>query len=489
MPTMFARAAWRPAILSLVFLLIFLPGCVASDSSGDEETEAQDTETPTAEEAQPAEEQQEQEEEKEKKPRKERSTSVTAAPVIRGDLVLPVVAEGSIRARRTAEIKFEIGGRVTDVWIKEGQKVRKGQKLAGLDDREYRLALEEAESRYLQALGQLAVEEEGYSQEEEAERTLSGQRAELARLEQEGVITHRERLDRELELGMDAVRDGAYRRELLEVRSGLAAARGDATRARLDIERTLLTAPFDGVISGLPLSPGERVQPGERLCRLVDDVDIEAAVGVLESDLGAVRKGRRVFLSIPALSEVLPAKVDVVSPDVDESSRTCLVLMRLRSDEGRVKPGMFVQASIAGQIHSDRLLVPKEAILSRDGRPVIFKVDGDRARWVYVQVGLRNDHLVEITRIDQGGPLEPGTLVVVDNHLTLTHDAKVKVKKTVEVTDPWTPPRPGTELMLRAALQRPDRGHDGLRRAGAGRRAELLSGSRWICFPRSPTRG
>jgi RND family efflux transporter MFP subunit len=448
---LFQGGGWRPAFaLSLALLLMLLPAGCASDSEGSEETPADGDAAQTAadaangddkdkkkeSDADKAEGGEEEKKKKKKKPRKERPTSVTAAPVIQGELVVPVVAEGSVRARNAADVNFEISGRVTNVWVREGQRVRKGQKLVSLDDREYVLALEEAESRYLQALGQLAVEEEGYDQES-AERQLSEQRAELAQLESDGTITRDERLDRELELGMEAVRDGAYRRELLEVRSGLAAARGDATRARLDIERTVLVAPFSGVITGLELNPGERVQAGQALCRLVDDVNIEAAVGVLESDLGSVRVGRKALLSIPALADMLPVKVDVVSPDVDEDSRTCKVLMRFRSRDGRVKPGMFVRAAIAGEVHTDKLLVPREAILTRDGRPVIFKVEGDRALWVYVQLGERNDHLVEIKRIDQGGPLDPGTLVVVDNHLTLTHNAKIKVKKEVEVRDPW----------------------------------------------------
>ena len=433
MSRIFRRLGPRAAFILLIVASVALFGCSGEGS------ESPDPAAESGEGNADGDAAEQKPEKKSKKPRKEPTTSVTAAPVARGDLVIPVVAEGSIRARHATDIKFEIDGDLTHLWIREGQRVRKGQKLASLDDREYQLALEEANSRYLQAMGQLAVEEEGYNSEG-AERVLSEQTSELARMEREGLITREQRLDRELELGMAAVRDGAYRRELIEVRSGLAAARADAARLQLNLERTVLHAPFSGVVTGLTLSPGERVQDGQTLCRLVDDVNVEAAVGVLESDLGALQVGRSAFLQVPALGETLPVKVDVISPDIDEESRTCSVLMRLRAERGRIKPGMFVRALIAGQTFPDRLLVPREAILTRDGRPMLFRVDGNRARWVYVQVGLRNEQLVEITRVDQGGPLEPGTLVVVDNHLTLTHDAKIKVKKTLETSDPWAAP-------------------------------------------------
>jgi RND family efflux transporter MFP subunit len=236
---------------------------------------------------------------------------------------------------------------------------------------------------------------------------------------------------------MEAVRNGAYRRELLEVRSGLAASRADASRIELDLEKTIVGAPFSGVITGLELNANERVQAGQVVARLIDDINIEAEVAVLESDLAGLEVGRAARVTIPALGETLDLEVDVISPEIDEESRTCKILLRLDSDGGRIKPGMFARAAIAGQIHHDRLLVPREAILTRDGRPLLFKIEDGRAHWVYVKLGERNDHLVEIERIEQGGPLEPGTLVVVDNHLTLTHEAKIKVKKQVAPADPW----------------------------------------------------
>ena len=98
---------------------------------------------------------------------------------------------------------------------------------------------------------------------------------------------------------------------------------------------------------------------------------------------------------------------------------------------------MFVRTFIAGEILPDRLLVPREAILTRDGRPLLFKVDEGRSHWVYVQIGKRNDLFVEIERVLQGGPLDEGTPVVVSNHLTLAHDAKIKIKKTLTPPNAW----------------------------------------------------
>jgi len=440
MPKSSSQLRLLPWVCLLALFAAALPGCGTEPASAENGDESGSAATSSAEgsddaegDAKPA---AQDEPEKKPKKRKERSSTVQVTEVVRGDLVLPIVAEGSIRARNAAEIKFEIAGRIDSLWIEEGQRVRRGQRLAGIDDREYRLQLEEARSRYLQALGQLAVEEEGYNGRD-AERKLEDESTELKDLEAAGTITRRERLDRELELGMRAVREGAYRRELLEVRSGLAMARADAERAQLLLERAVLRAPFGGVIAGLDVAPGERVQIGDTLSRLIDDINVEAEVGVLESDLGALAPGRAVLLTIPALGETLNVSVDVISPDIDAESRTCPIRMRMKSKDGRLKPGMFVRAAIAGVILPGRILVPRAAIVTRDGRPVLFRVEDGRAKWVYVQLGERNDHLVEITRVDQGGPLDPGTPVVVDNHLTLTHDAKVKIKKTLPVADPW----------------------------------------------------
>lgn len=375
--------------------------------------------------------------EDEKKP--EKAVSVNVCDAFRGELVVPIVAEGTIRARHSAELRFELSGKIKRILVEEGQQVRKGQLLAELDGREYSIRIEEAHSRYLQALGKVAVEENGAALPNDSEKDdeFHQELRKLAQMEARGEITREERLDREIELGMKAVGQGGFRRELVEARSGMVQARADEEQARLNLEKTQVRAPFSGVITGLTLARGEWVNANQTFASLVDNIDIEAAVGVLESDLKDLETGRPVLLAIPALQDTIPVRVDVISPRIDPESRTCEVLMRLHSEDGRVRPGMFVRALIAGEILKDRLLVPRDAILTRDGRPLLFKVVDGRSKWVYVRLGASNDLFVEIDRVLQGGPLDPGTPVVISNHLTLAHDAKIKVKKKIAPPDAW----------------------------------------------------
>ncbi|UCG50690.1 MAG: efflux RND transporter periplasmic adaptor subunit [Candidatus Latescibacterota bacterium] len=373
---------------------------------------------------------------KKKKKTRERTTSVNAANVSRGDLIIPVVAEGTVRARQSAEIRTEINGRIARIAAREGQRVRKAQLILSLDAREYEVAAEEARSKYLQALSVLAVEEDSAEVFERPSEIIEKIR-ELKQLEKKGTITREERLAREIALDVQALREGEFRIDMAAARSGVTTARTTLERAYLDLERTEIRAPFSGVVTGLTLSAGEHVTTSQTVCTLVNNTDLEAEVGVLESDIGYLDVGRPALLAIPALGETLSVDVDVISPHFDRSSRTCEVLLRLENPGQRVRPGMFVRAIIAGQKFEDRLLAPREAILTRDGRPLLFKVEGDRAKWLYLQIGQQNDYVVEIERVLQGGTLSPGDRVVVSNHLTLSHDAKIKVKKTVPFGDPW----------------------------------------------------
>jgi RND family efflux transporter MFP subunit len=236
---------------------------------------------------------------------------------------------------------------------------------------------------------------------------------------------------------MDALQDGAFREAVFQQRTGLAEARMAEERAKLNLEYTEIRAPFSGVIQGLDMVTGEILSVGTPVCMIYNNDELEAAVNVLEADLGNLAPGRPVLLAVPATGDTLRAKVNVISPSLDEQSRTCEILVRFSNPEGRYRPGMFVRAEIAGIVFPDKLLAPKSALLIRDNRTLVFKREDDRARWLYVDVGLQNEEWVEILKVHSGGSLAPGDEVVVSDHLTLAHEAKIKVRKTVSPVDKW----------------------------------------------------
>jgi RND family efflux transporter MFP subunit len=367
----------------------------------------------------------------------EKAIRVNTGEVRRGDLVQPVYADGAIRTPQSVEIRTKVGGELVDVRVRDGDQVRTGQLIARIDPREYEIALEESRYRHLQALSQMAAEADTFEVDLDALKHYTDARTELDRLHAAGTLNRDEYRARLLQLEMDALEEGAFRQDVFQQRTGLAEARTAEERAKLNLEYTEIRAPFSGTVERLGVVIGEIVAVNAPICSIVNNDRLEAVVNVLEADLGNLVEGRPVRLAVPATGDTLLARVDVISPTLDASSRTCEVIIRFENDSGRYRPGMFVRAEIAGFVHPDLLMVPKAAVLIRDGRPLVFKRNGDRAQWLYVETGLENDNWVEIRNVFSGGSLEPGDEVVVSDHLTLAHEAKIRVRKRIPPLDRW----------------------------------------------------
>ncbi len=416
-----------PCLLCALFLAA-LGGCLGSggDGAGADSTAAGDSVTAATDTTGG-----------DKKPKKEKSIKVNIGAMRSGDLVLPVYADGAIRTPQSVVIKTKVGGQLVDVLVRDGDKVRKGQLLAKIDPREYEIAVEESRYRHLQALSQMAAEADTFHVNHEAVKDFTVGRDDLDRLRAKGSITREEYGNRLLELEMGALQKGAFREDVFQQRTGLAEARMAEERAKLNLEYTQIRAPFAGIVQGLTVVNGEIVATGAAVCTVFNNDLLEASVNILEADLGHLIPGRPVLLAIPATGDTLRAAIDVISPTLDQATRTCEVLIRFANPTGRFRPGMFVRSQIAGVVYKEKLLAPKAALLIRDNRPLVFKKEGDRARWLYVDIGLENEQWVEILAVHSGGTLSPGDEVVVSDHLTLAHEAKISVRKRIPPEDKW----------------------------------------------------
>ena len=368
------------------------------------------------------------------KPVKEKAIKVNVGAVRQGDLIQPVFADGVLRTPRSVEVRCKVGGQVQKVFVKDGDRVKKGQLLLKIDQREYQITLEESRYRHIQALSQVAAEDEEQIDNPEALAAFVAERDALtSRRNDMSAEQYRAAM---LDLELKALKQGAFRQDLFAQRTGLADARVAEERARLSLEYTEVRAPFSGIVNNLTAVVGENLSVGQALCSVYDNRKLEAVVNVLEADLGNLTEGRTALVAVPAVGDTIHAKINVISPQLDEASRTCQVIVRFDNTAGRYRPGMFVRAEIAARIHHDKLMVPREAVLLRDDRPLVFKAkDDDRAQWLYVDTGLENSEWIEILKVHSGGSLAPDERVVVSDHLTLAHEAKIKVRKVITPDD------------------------------------------------------
>ncbi|HEX7048692.1 MAG TPA: efflux RND transporter periplasmic adaptor subunit [Longimicrobiales bacterium] len=320
---------------------------------------------------------------------------VEAAPVRKDTLVISVSAPGQAVAWRQAVVLAQVEGRVERVAVRENERVAADELLLAIESTQYELNLAEARA-----------------QMRSAEATY-----------------------REMILFDDRVDDPvvrAQRDSVARAKSGLLSAQVGLQRAQLDLARTQVTAPFPGRAASIKVVPGQRVSPGDELMTIVDLDPIRVEVQVLEGEVGYLEAGRPARVSFAAFpDETFTGTIETINPLVDEGTRTAKVTVVLDNPDGRILPGMFAQVSLEAQRFPDRILVPRAAILERDGRPMLFVYEDGRAKWRYVTPGLQNETLVEIVRNPDTDMVEPGEQVLVNGHYTLTHDAPVRLVESV----------------------------------------------------------
>jgi membrane fusion protein, multidrug efflux system len=335
------------------------------------------------------------------------SLPVVGELVRREDLVLTIATTGQVRSEAVTDLKAETSGTIDSVLIHPGDRVRRGAVLARLDPRPFDLAVREADAALAEAnirlRGNLASDSILLTNHEDQER-------------QRNAITL----------------------------SGIPAAQVRLERAQLDRERTAITAPFDGVVDRVDVAEGSRVAAGQAVATIVDVTHLRVEAQVLEHDLPFVRVGGTAMIATPATAGApIRGRISAILPLVDTVSRAGRVVVSVSGGDdagahGRARPRLFPGAYADLRLEAarlpNRILVPARAVIERDGRPLVFVVKGGRAQWVYIVPGRSNGQDTEVLPDSSTGqiPVAVGDTVLVEGHLTLTHDAPVRVTAAAE---------------------------------------------------------
>ena len=316
-------------------------------------------------------------------------------------------ATGYVTARRAATVSTQITGTLTEVLFEEGDKIQKGQVLARLEDHALRAALDMARANV-----------------KSAQANVEATRAQLAQSQSD--------LRRQDELaasGMSTKQAAEQARTavtantaLLEARRREAdAAAAQATQAQVNFDYTVVKAPFAGVITAKAAQVGEIVSPlsaGGGFTRtgvgtIVDMESLEVDVDVNEAYIGQVKADMPAEAVLDAYPDWrIPAHVIAVVPAADRGKATVKVRVALEKKDQRVVPDMGVRVSFLAAKNDAQaapppgVLVPRSAVVTRDGAEVVFVVVGQNAAARKVKQGTPvGDQAVVLEGLKAGEPI------------------------------------------------------------------------------------
>lgn len=295
-----------------------------------------------------------------------------------------IPTSGKIFSSREVPLQFRRNGLIENLYAKTGDLVNQGDLLAALENAKQEIAL---------ARSKLSVEEKMFDFQD----LLLSYRSSKDTLTNEAAIKN------------------------IRISSGLAAAELAFEEAKLEYNNSFIRAPFSGVVAGVNLSEGSPVRDGDELCYVHDPKSLVVKCGVLEGDALILKRGIRAQVTPISMPEAkYSAEVEIVNPRVNNPSGMVDVVLRLDGNP-MMFPGMNVQ--VIFQIsYDENLIVPKEAVVIRSGKHVIFTVENSLAKWNYVAIGRENGREVEIL-----SGLQPGDSVITRNNLQLSHDAMISI--------------------------------------------------------------
>lgn len=315
-----------------------------------------------------------------------------------------------IESDQPADIRPQISGKITQICVKEGARVKKGQPLVILDQVPYQAAVRNAEAKVNSAKAQLAT----------ARQTLEGKE----QLFQQHVVG-----DFDL---------NKARNEAAEAEAALAEAKADLETARNELSYTVVKSPSDGVLSMIEYRIGELVDPSmeKELATVSDPRHIHAYIGISEKTLYDLTQYYQ--CSIDELPDKLPdvtlttywgkeiehkGRIDAISGNVE--SNTGAVVIRASFDN---PDGLFRNNS-NGTVHipysiKNAIVIPQEATFDIQDKIFVFKVDDGVAKAVPVVVMPYNDGQTYV--VTDG--LKTGDVIIAEGAGLLQDGTKVKVK-------------------------------------------------------------
>lgn len=304
-----------------------------------------------------------------------------------------LISNGKLSAKRNVDLRFQSAEPIADIYVKNGDYVKKGQKLAELD--KFRLTYKTAQAKDALEKAKLELQD-----------VLIGQGYTLE----------------------DSARVPENTMKLVRIKSGYDQAQMQYQLALRDEQNATLVAPFDGMVANLFAKQYNTASTGDVFCTIIDNHSLEASFTVLESELPLIKQGDRVEVAPFAVPGVkTEGNITEINPIVDENG---MVKVKAKvSDKGKLFEGMNVRVSIHRSL-AGQLVIPKDAVVLRNAKQVVFTLVNGKANWIYVHTLLENSSSYTVNERGEGTEgLNDGDVVIISGNINLAHEAPVNVIK------------------------------------------------------------
>lgn len=380
---------------------------------------------------------------------KEPVVAVESALVQRASLQQTVTAEAILFPLHQAALVPKISAPVQKFYVNRGTRVRAGQLLARLENKDLSAAAEQSKGEFEQAQAAYETTTAATLPEELQKAQLDAsaakqaleaeQKAYAARqnLYQQGAISRKDFDAAGISLTqarnnydiaqqhLNSLLKTSKAQELRSAQGQLAAAKGKYQGAEAQLSYSEIRSPISGVVTDRPLYPGEMATAGTPLLTVMDLSHVIAKAHIPQPEAALLKVGDKASITAAALSEPLPGKVAVVSPALDPNSTTVEVWVDAANPRAELKPGTSVSISMVAQTIPDALTVPANAVLTEpDGTTSVMVIgDDSRAHQHDVKTGVRQEGQVQIV-----SGLKAGERVVTGGAYGLPDNTRVQLQ-------------------------------------------------------------
>lgn len=340
---------------------------------------------------------------------------VETARATRADMSEELQIVGNLVGAASIEVAPKINGRLHQLTVRIGDRVRRGQQVARVEDDELLQQVNQAEAAFEVASATV--------RQRDADLTLAEtNRARIQNLFARSLLSAQERDDGE----------ALYQASTAQL--DLARAQRDQAQASLDelrinLENTVMVSPVDGFVGRRYLDPGAYVTQSTAVVSIVDIHLVRLIANLVERDLQRVHNGVQARIEVDAFpGESFFGEVARIAPVLDPATRTAEIELEVPNTDFRLKPGMYARVYLNVGSKSGALVIPREAVVLRNSARGAFVVDvqSERptVRFVTLVIGLEDDQHIEVT-----DGLAEGDVVVTTGSAGLQHGDPILVSE------------------------------------------------------------